>query len=239
MTSTETLTQPSEAIVEDDFLYRPLSAGAIASAVLGVLSLLVFLAGRDSLQSCLMMCPIPVVSLAVGLHALRNIRSLPDQLSGGKLARFGVVMSAFCLIGGLGYSSYVYSSEVPDGYVRTSFTEMRPDQVEVRTGELVPPELQQLDGQRVFIKGYMRADSTPVRYNVQNFLLVRDNQQCCFGDLSKVKHYDQVLVNFVGRLNTDYSPKLYRMGGILRVHPENIQRGVGHPVYTLEADYVK
>jgi hypothetical protein len=91
----------------------------------------------------------------------------------------------------------------------------------------------------VFIKGFMRADSTPVRHNVRKFLLVRDNNQCCFGDLSSVKYYDQVLVSTVGTLSTDYSTGIFRVGGTLRIHPENVRRGVGHPVYVLEADHLK
>ena len=96
-----------------------------------------------------------------------------------------------------------------------------------------------MDGQRVFIKGFMRADSIQYSHNVREFLLVRDNNECCFGDLSNVKYFDQVLVSTVGSLSTDYSTGIYRVGGILHIHPENILRGVGYPVYTLEADHLK
>ncbi len=85
----------------------------------------------------------------------------------------------------------------------------------------------------------MRADSTLVRHNIKKFLLVKDNNQCCFGDLSSVKYFDQVLVITVGSLSTDYSTGIYRVGGTLHIHPENILRGVGYPVYTLEADHLQ
>ena len=119
-----------------------------------------------------------------------------------------------------------------------SFDGLR-DEVEQRGNLLVPRDVQKLDGQKVFIKGFMRADSIQFSHNVREFRLVRDNNQCCFGDLSNVKYFDQVLVSTVGSLSTDYSTGIYRVGGILHIHPENILRGVGYPVYTLEADHLK
>jgi hypothetical protein len=238
MVTTE-VNSSSNDLGEEQFVYRPLSVGAIASVVFGLLGFLTFLGGGDSLAACLLLCPIPAIGIAVGLRAWARIRSMPDQMSGGKLAVTGVLLSAIGLAGGLGYSSYVYATEVPPGYSRTSFGHLRPDEVEQRGSQPVPGDIQALDGQKVFIKGFMRADSTPVRHNVKTFLLVKDNNSCCFGDISSVKFYDQVLVNTVGTLSTDYSTGVYRVGGILRVHPENIHRGVGHPVYTLEADHLE
>jgi hypothetical protein len=239
MATTEALSAVSRDLGEVDFQYRPLSGGAIASLVLGLLSGLVFLAGHDSFQACLMMCPIPVLGLAIGLRALRCIHSMPGSLSGGRLATTGALLSSFCLVVGLGYSGYVYATEVPAGYTRTSFAEFRPDEVELRGGAQVPTRMAALDGKPVFIKGYIRADSTSQRHNVRGFLLVRDNNQCCFGDLSKVKYFDQVLVKMDDSLQLDYSTRLFRMGGTLRVYPENIPKGPGHPVYTLDADYAR
>jgi hypothetical protein len=238
MATTEAFTRPSD-LAEEEFQYRPLSVGAIVALVLGLLSPLTFLAGSESLAGCLMMSPIPALGIFVGLKAWVRIRSTPDQASGGKLAATGVLLSLVGLVGGLGYASYVYATEVPPGYVRTSFDELRPDEVEQRGDLLVPRDLQKLAGQKVFIKGFMRPGSSPVRTNVRQFLLVRDNNQCCFGDISSLKYFDQVLVSTVGSLSTDYSTGIYRVGGTLHLHPENIVRGVGYPVYTLEADHLE
>lgn len=238
MATTEVSSSSSDLVAEE-FQYRPLSVGAIASVVFGLLSFLTFVAGRDSLPAGLLMCPIPVVGIVVGLRAWTRIRSMPDQQSGSKLAVAGVLLSVIGLVGGLGFSGYVYATEVPTGYTRTSFGEFRPDEVEQRGNLLVPRDVQELDGQKVFIKGFMRADSIQFSHNVREFRLVRDNNQCCFGDLSNVKYFDQVLVSTVGSLSTDYSTGIYRVGGILHIHPENILRGVGYPVYTLEADHLE
>lgn len=191
-----------------------------------------------------MLAPFPALGLITGFSSLRKISSMPDQLSGKGVALTGVVLSTISLVGGIGYAGYVHATEVPDGYSRTSFVEFRPDEVEERGGKIVPPDVEKLHEQKVFIKGYMRPGThvsksgNPVRHNVSRFLLVRDNNQCCFGDISTVKYYDQVLVELAGNKLTDYSSRMFRIGGTLRVIPQNAKR-MGQPVYTLEADYVQ
>ena len=232
-----------EDILEDDFEYRPLSSGAIAAAIFGVLSLLVFVAAGESLQSSLMLSPIPLVGLAVGLITLSKIRNMPGQLSGGRIALIGVILSTVGLVGGLSYAGYIHATEVPDGYLRTSFQEFRADEVEVRSGHIVPPEVQELEGERVFIKGFIRPGTTmsqggsPVRQYAHQFLLVRDNNECCFGDQSKLKYYDQVFVTLSGSKTIDDTRRLVRIGGVLRSRPRNLSRDESLPVFFLEADH--
>jgi len=230
---------------EDDFEYRPLSSGAIAAAIFGVLSLIMFAAAGESLQSSLMLSPIPLVGLAVGLMSLAKIRSMPGQLSGRKFAFVGVVLSAIGLVGGLSYAGYVHATEVPVGYVRASFRELRPDQVEEGKGLIVPEAIQKLVGQKVFIKGFMRPGTSvtkggsPVSRHAKHFLLVRDNNECCFGDQSKVKYYDQVYVSMAGTRTVSDSRRLIRVGGTLHSMPENLSMNKGLPVYFLEVDYLQ
>jgi hypothetical protein len=221
-----------------DFAYRSLSTGAIGSLIVGVLSPLVFIVGRDNPQTGALMCLIPLVGAIVGLRALAAIKANPDQLTGRKMALAGVVLSALCMAGGLAFSSYSYATEVPPGYARTSFEDLRPDEVDQRGGVLVPANVAQLNGQKVFIKGYFRPGSSDFDRNAKRFLLVRDNNTCCFGDLSAVKYFDQVAVQLVGRKTVNYSPSVFRIGGTLHVAAENAQRGAGRPVFSLEADYV-
>ena len=239
MATTEALSPITEILGEEDFQYRTLSSGAIASLVLGILSSLLFLVWYNSIQSCLLIGPIPVLGLIFGLRARRHIQSMPESLSGIRLASIGSLLSVFCLVIGLAYSGYVYATEVPSGYTRTSFSEFRPDAVEARGGMLVPPDVAALDGKKVFIKGFIRPGSSSQRHNIRGFLLVRDNYQCCFGDLSNVKPYDQVLVSVEETLRVDDTGSMICIGGTLHIHPENGRRGPGHPVYTLDADYAR
>jgi hypothetical protein len=175
----------------------------------------------------------------MGLRAWWRVRANPDQFTGQKLAAVGAVLSAICLVGGLAFSGYVYATEVPEGYARTSFEDLRPDEVELRGDVVIPADIMALDGEKVFIKGYIRPGTENFRNNATSFLLVRDNNQCCFGDITTVKYYDQVQVATTGRLTVDYSPRLFRIGGVLRVFPENAYKGPGAPTFTLEADYAQ
>jgi hypothetical protein len=239
MAFSEVLTdyEQSAADSPSEFEYRAFSTAAIASLIFGVVSLSMILAARDSLDYALMLSPIALVGLALGLKSLSAIRALPDQLSGKKLALVGIVLSLVSLIGGLSYAGVVHATEVPEGATRTSFYDLRPSEKDERAGYAIPKEILELNGKRVFIKGYFRPDSSEVSRNVRRFLLVRDNNQCCFGDMSNVKYYDQVLVSFVDNLTTDYRSGMYRIAGTLRLQPQNINSQ--RPVYWLEADYVR
>jgi hypothetical protein len=219
----------------DDVDYRSLSTAAIASIVFGLLSALVVAAGRVSFESALATSILPLVGAALGLMALRRIQSAPDAYSGRGAAIAGVALSLVFLVIGLAFAGYVHATEVPDGYTRTSFAEFKPDEKDLRADRPIPPEVAALNGKKVFIKGYFRPDSSRFTSNVREFLLVRDNNQCCFGDLSTVQFFDQVAVAAVDGVTVDYSPRLFRMGGRLFIRPENI--GSGLPVYILEADY--
>ncbi len=228
---------------QENFEYRPLSSGAIAAAIFGVLSLIMFAAAGESLQSSLILSPIPLVGLIVGLMALAKIRSMPGQLSGRKIALVGVVLSVVGLVGGLSYAGYIHATEVPNGYERVSFYELRPDEIEVRNGLIVPNLAQGLEGKKVFIKGFIRPGTTmskegsPVRRHAKRFLLVRDDNECCFGDQSKVKYYDQVFVTMDGSQTVDDTRRLVRIGGTLRSRPLNLRKDESLPVYLLEVDY--
>jgi len=223
----------------DDFVqeYRALHVGAILGLVLGVASVFMVIAGANTLDGCLLVVPIPLAGIAVSALSLSKIRRQPECYTGGGLAATGLALSLLFLVTGLAYGGYVYATEVPEGYARISFNGMKPDEVQERNGAIVPPEIAALDGKKVFIKGYIRPDSVTVNRGIDRFLLVRDNNQCCFGDLSKIQYYDQIDVDMEGSERVDYSQGVFRMGGILRIAPENAAPGSREPVFTLQADY--
>jgi hypothetical protein len=173
----------------------------------------------------------------VSLRSWARIRRESEQFTGSWLAMAGFVLSLAFLMIGLGYGGFVYATEVPDGYERISFDRMKPNEVQARGGVAVPPEIADLDGKRVFIKGYIRPDSVAVTRGIDRFLLVRDNNQCCFGDLSKIKYHDQIDVDMEGPLRVDYSQGVFRIGGVLKIRPENVALGPTAPVFSLKADY--
>jgi len=219
--------------------YRALHTGSLIALVLGIVSVAVPFTAPNSLEYCLMVAPIPLLGVIVALRSLATIRRHPEQFTGKALAQIGLVLSLVFLIGGVAYGGYVYATEVPDGYTRISFNGMKPDELQERSNVAVPPEIAALDGKKVFIKGYIRPDSITVPRGIKRFLLVRDNNQCCFGDVTKVKYYDQIDVALTGDKLVDYTQGVFRIGGTLHISEGKTALGTSNPVFSLTADYAK
>src|SRR3954464_11438039 len=235
--STAKLDMASTASDEESLQYRALHTGALIGLVLGILSVFVPITAPKSFVGCRMVAPIPIVGIILSVRALGRIRRQPDQYTGQTLAMLGLLFSLVFLIAGVSYGAYVYVTEVPDGYSRISFTTMKPDELQERNGLVVPPEVQALEGKQIFIKGFIRPDSITVPRGIDRFLLVRDNNQCCFGDLSKIKYHDQILVARTGDRRVDYSQGVIRIGGVLHIEPQYAAAGAPRPVFSLKADY--
>jgi hypothetical protein len=217
--------------------YRAMSSGAVAGLILGFLSAIMLGAAANSLTACFLLAPLPILGIIVSTRALARIRNMPADYCGGGLAKAGLFLSAFFLVAGIGSGMYVAATEVPDDHEPISFASLKPDELEERGGKLIPDDIRQLEGEKVFIKGYMRPQE--FKSNLASFLLVRDNQQCCFGPLSDVKYFDQMRVELVPPLAADYSSGVFRVGGRLKINPEFVASGGSVPVYTLVADYLK
>jgi hypothetical protein len=235
--STATMDIDSAASDEVTPEYRALHTGAIIGLLLGIASIFMVITAASTLEGCLLVAPIPVLGIFISLRSLAKIRREPESYTGRPIAALGLALSLFFLVAGLGYGGYVYATEVPDGYERISFNGMKPDELEERSGKIIPPEIAALDGKKVFIKGYIRPDSVPVTRGIDRFLLVRDNNQCCFGDITKIKYYDQIDVSMTGSNRIDFSQGIFRIGGILHIEPFNLARGPQYPVFSLHADY--
>ncbi len=192
----------------------------------------------SSLQATLMLAPIPIAGLLLSLTGLSAVRKSPEAYTGGGIAATGAMLSACFLIFGVGYSGYVYATEVPDGYQRISFLALKPQQEDLAAQRAIRNDVAALQGQPVFIKGYIRPDSTSVRTGMKRFLLVRDNLQCCFGPADQVEFFDQMEVELQEGLTADYSERLFSVAGELAINPQNLSLGSPSPVFSLKADYV-
>lgn len=236
--STAALEMSQMAGDEAGLQYRALHTGALIGLVLGLLSVFVAITAASSFAGCLLVAPIPLAGIVVSLWSLSKIGRYPDQYTGRGLAKTGFVLSLVFLISGVSYGGYVYVTEVPDGYTRISFNTMKPDELQERAGIYVPPDIEALKGKKVFIKGFIRQDSISQSSNFKDFLLVRDNQQCCFGDISTVKYYDRIRVYLTQDMKLKYSPtRVYSIGGVLDIEPANIGHMASNAVFFLNADY--
>lgn len=214
------------AAVDDYAQYRALSASAVISLVIGAISAI-------ALLDFWILKAVPALGMVLGLSALQRIRSRPDELSGLKQARIGLALSAFFLLASVGWGAFRYVNEVPEGYTRISYEQLKnPDE---RMRNFASPQAMDLEGKRVFLKGYMFPP--PHETGVTRFVLCRDNGDCCFG--GQPPPSDMVFIELAPGLETKYDRQLRHVAGTF--HVANFQSSdVGKQVlYRLDADYIK
>jgi hypothetical protein len=68
--------------------------------------------------------------------------------------------------------------------------------------EMLTPELRDLDGVNVKLRGYILPSTLFSETNISQFVLVRDNQECCFGPGAAL--FDCVMVEMVDGETTDF-----------------------------------
>ncbi len=216
-----------EAANEQYEHYRALSTAAVASVIVGALSATAILSWA--------LVGVPLIGAALALYAIVNIRRHGEELTGAGLARLGLVLSLMFLVAGPAWLTYVEITEVPDGYDPVSYTELQPDPTQA--GQMVPPSALDLEGKKIFIKGYVYPGRE--KDGIRQFLLVRDQGSCCFGGNPKIT--DRIEVTLVDPLRLKFQSRLHKVGGVFHVAPQTtaIDGAKGGVLYHLEADYLK
>ena len=205
--------------------YRALSMSAIAAFVLGLMSI-------PSLIIPILLF-IPAIGTITGLFALRTIRRQPEQLTGLPLAKAGLCLSLMIGVFGGGYTAFDYATEVPAGYARLSFQQLQPKE---GSPYPIPPSAMDLNGQQIFIKGYVYPDGKGK--GIKKFVLVPDMGNCCFGGQPKLT--DMIEVTLQDPLRVNYSYARRKLAGTLKVSPNKKKvSGLDGVYYQLDADYVK
>lgn len=78
---------------------------------------------------------------------------------------------------------------------------------------MLTEEIRALDGQRMRIRGYILP--TAQKRGIKQFVLVRDNQECCFGPGAAL--YDCILVNMEPGQTTEFSVRPVAVEGVFTV----------------------
>jgi len=184
----------------------------------------------------------PVVILAAVLSAvgllcsvisLRSIRRFPLEFAGKPAAVMGAVFSLVGLVGAPSLFAFCFVTEIPSDYKRVSFDQLKS---EPRGPEIPPAPALDLDGQKVFIRGYVYPGGQQT--GIKRFIMVSDLGTCCFGGQPQLTH--MVLVTLQDPLRVDYALRKRGLGGILKVDRRlKPVSGVGGVYYQLDADFVK
>ncbi len=211
-------------LAEYEISYRAISKWAVVSLTLGLLSIVAFL---DPFMAI-----VPVIGILMGWNGLRQIARHPDLYTGRPLAFAGMMLSLAMLAAGVSWQLYDYHTEVPEGYTRISYDPLQPPPHYPE--DVAPESAMALEGERVFIKGYVYP--TRQMKNIKEFVLCRDNGDCCFGGTPKLT--DKILVKLKDPLELTYSQRQFKLAGTFRVLPAD-SGDVGEVLYQLDADYLK
>ena len=200
--------------------YRAIGSLSITSFVFGLLSFLSFFSWFLLL--------VPVLGLLFGVLAARKIIAMPGVVGGLRLTIAGMTLSfAFgCL--GLWWQYYSYHYMTPPGYTELTF-------IDIAAGPngAVPKDIVALDGQNVFMTGYMYPQK--LQEGIEKFGLVRTRTTSGFGGAT-LDPTDMVIVEIKTGEKIAYRAKPIRVGGILRVRRDFDYKNLP---YTIEADIVR
>jgi hypothetical protein len=211
---------------EADLVYRALCKTAVVSFLLAVLSPLAF--------TWWWMVGVPLIGAVLALVARGRIRRYPDELTGRGLAAVSLLLNGLVAASSIAFHAGTYLTEVPPGYVRISFADLQPTKDAPHLP--VPPAAVKLDGQRVFVKGYLYPDGQ--QYNIKRFVLIPDMGTCCFGGQPKLT--DMIEVTLQDPLRVVFARRMRRLGGVLHVDTRlKPVSGLGGVYYQLDADYVR
>lgn len=211
---------------EDFHPYKAVSKAAVISLVLAGIGTLGLLFPA--------MLVLPVLAFLFALLAWHGLSKYPDELTGRGFAIAGGFLSVALTIGGVVYHSYVYATEVPEGYERVSFARLQPE----TRAQTLPDDINELHMKKLFIKGYMHPSGTQGMGEVQQFILVPDMGTCCFGGQPKLTDMVQVTLN--GELTTRYNRFKKKLAGVFKVDPRKKPvSGLDGVYYQMDADYVK
>jgi len=220
--------QSPELQRENEFSYRPIPILAPVTFVIGVLSIV----GVGSIPGLV----VPIAGVILGLIARSRIKSSNGEYGGTKLTLAGLVLSALFLVTGASVHAYTYATEVPEGYERLSFRWLAQQKPIIEDGKTrIADEAKSLDGQKVFIKGYMYPEN--VKKNIRRFVLCKDTGQCCFG--GKPALTDMIIVEFVNKTRATFRElSLVSVAGTFRAK-KIMDNGQLISLYTLEGEYFK
>ncbi|MSR26394.1 MAG: hypothetical protein EXS06_05160 [Planctomycetaceae bacterium] len=200
--------------------YRSFGGVTIAAAVLALLSPLGFIDWW--------LLVVPVLAAVLGLVGWRDILARPDVLTGKLLAIGSMVVGGLLFAGGFWYQATVYARELPPGFERLNYAALQPGEGE--PANLIPESAVKMHDRDVLLKGYMYPGKQ--QRGIRQFLLVRDQGDCCFGGNPKIT--DRVLVQMADKQTIEYTPRLRKIAGRFSIRPTGAVDVDGGVFYHLE-----
>ena len=199
--------------------YRALCPTAVASVVLGGLSILTVFSWY--------LAVLPLVGIGLGWKALQRIRETAERVDRPGGGPAGHRSFRRLLDVGYGWLIFARVSEIPYGYQRVSYDTLQPNP-DIPT-ELIPQSALDMQDKRIYIKGFMQPRRQQTR--IKEFILVPVNGECPFCTPNP-KRTEMIRVVLQGDLEAIYTTHQIGVGGRFQVDPADPS---GIP-YALEAN---
>ena len=216
--------------VSDEFDYRPVPPVAVITAVLGLISISFWITEFALL--------FPLCGFVIGIIAERQISNSDGTLSGRWLVRSGLALCVVFFLSGGTRHVYIYRTEVPEGYKRVSFVTdiSKKGFSEIDGRKDFHPEVKPLDGQKLFLKGYMYPDGRAE--GLRQFILCKDSGECCFG--GKPALTDMIFINIPdGVPPATFYDGLVAVAGDFALATDLRRAGELKPAYKIDASLVE
>lgn len=210
------------------FPYRAISRSAVVSLLVSLVAVF------GLVPSFVPLLAISLIGIGAAVVSLRSIAKFPDEFSGKGLAMLGLFVNASLLIGGTSLHTYIYLTEVPEGYTRVSFYELQQES----EGMDQPTEKAfQVHNQDVFLKGYIHPSSGGGL--LKHFILVPDLGTCCFG--GQPKSSDMIEITLGGGQTTKAGLMKKKLAGkfIVTPAPQKITDFDNVIFYRMRVDQIK
>ncbi len=102
---------------------------------------------------------------------------------------------------------------------------------------MLTKEIKALNKQTVKLRGYILPNSVYKSSGIENFVLVRDNMECCFGPGAAI--YDCVIVNMEKGKTTDFTTKPVAVRGKFEIEEYKFPDGTLAAIYKITATEAK
>jgi hypothetical protein len=215
----------NESYEGQEFLYRPIPM------LIPISMGFVFLSLTAAMIPELLV--IPVLGIILAALAWRQIQRSHGNLSGAWMAIGSIAVQTLIAVSFAAMHAYSFATEVPPGFERVNFVADIAKKGFVSEGGMtgLHPDVQKLIGKKVMIKGYMYPSKTID--GIRQFVLCKDNDQCCFGGQPKTT--DMVLIRMNGDKTAHYKTGLVAVAGVFQAQHAVDESGL-EPVYQLECD---
>lgn len=101
--------------------------------------------------------------------------------------------------------------------------------------KMLTPEIEKLVGKKIRIRGWILPGGQAT--GLTDFVLVRDNMECCFGPMAAL--YDCMIVKMADGETTDFTTRAVAIDGVFDIREEKFPDGTWMAIYHLTAEKVK